>query len=62
MFQADKPLVISRCRNGSLRIWDITDGECLHSFDYPNLKTKVFSTCMDVSEKTSMIALGTASG
>merc|ERR1712018_141394 len=40
----------------------MTNGKCLKSFDYPRSKTKVFSTCMDISEKVSMLALGTASG
>merc|ERR1719347_1303566 len=54
--------VISRCWVGSLRIWNVRNGKCIGSFEYPRAKTKIFSTCMDVSEKASLIALGTAYG
>ena len=60
--QDGKTTVVSRCLVGSIRVWDMANGNCLGSFDYPRSKTKVFSTCMDVSTQASMIALGTASG
>ena len=54
--------IISRCWVGSLRVWDVKNGKCLGNYEYPRSKTKIFSTCMDISEIASLIALGTASG
>jgi len=60
--QDSRSTVISRCWVGSLRVWDLKNGKCLGNYEYPRAKTKIFSTCMDISEKSSLIALGTASG
>ena len=53
--------VVTRCRNGSLRMWDVTSGKLLDKFDPPSgIETQ--ATCMDFCVQLKILAMGKASG
>ena len=52
--------VLTRCTNGSLRLWDLDSGLAAR-FDYPT-DVQAFSTCMDVCHVNGVVVMARASG
>ena len=65
LFSSDGQLLISAAKDGTVRLWDGTDGTPLVTLDHPNIPYEIFSTDINevnsvaVSPDGTMLATGT---